>query len=246
MVFDKLFNFHPKEVVNPVTSRPYGETNIGRYREKNEDAILIFDRKDIYDKVQLHGVYAVADGVGGQPNGEIASHSLISLIFDYASAGKYIHQEELQIINSQIESGGTTLVLAQQSDKDQNVYDIFSVGDSSALVLDQKLGTLTEITRRDENSVGHLTQAMGPDTGNSFYREANQCSVTLKKGQTLLLATDGFTGYIDKGKFPPSEILKLRKKYPDESNFVRALIEQTNSLGGTDNITIISIPYRPQ
>lgn len=246
MVFDKLFNFHPKEVVNPVTSRPYGETNIGRYREKNEDAILIFDRKDIYDKVQLHGVYAVADGVGGQPNGEIASHSLISLIFDYASSGKYIHQEELQIINSQIESGGTTLVLAQQSDKDQNVYDIFSVGDSSALVLDQKLGTLTEITRRDENSVGHLTQAMGPDTGNSFYREANQCSVTLKKGQTLLLATDGFTGYIDKGKFPPSEILKLRKKYPDESNFVRALIEQTNSLGGVDNITIISIPYQSQ
>jgi protein phosphatase len=237
MVFDKLFNFHPKEVIKSVSSRPYGETNIGMRREKNEDAILIFDGKD-------NSTYAVADGVGGQPNGEIASHSVISSIFDYASSGKYIHQKELQIINSQIESGGTTLVLAQQSDKDQNFYHIFSVGDSSALILDQKSGTLTEITKRDENSVGHLTQAMGPDTGNSFFRKANQSSVLLKEGQTLLLATDGFTRYIDKGQFSTSEILTLRKKYPDESNFVKALINQTNYLGGADNITIISIPYQ--
>lgn len=246
MVFDKLFNFHPKEVIKSVSSRPYGETNIGMRRENNEDAILIFDPRDLPNQSGLHGVFVVADGVGGQPNGEIASHSVISSIFDYASSGEYIHQEELQIINNQIESGGTTLVLAQQSDKDQNFYHIFSVGDSSALILDQKSGTLTEITKRDENSVGHLTQAMGPDTGNSFFRKANQSSVLLKEGQTLLLATDGFTGYIDKGKFPPSEILKLRKDFPDESNFVRALIEQTNSLGGIDNITIISIPHQTQ
>ena len=247
MFFDKLFNPHPretKETIKPVPSRPYGETNIGMRREKNEDAILIFDRNDIYDQVQLHSVYAVADGVGGQPNGEIASHTLTSLIFDYASSGEYIHQEELQIINNQIESGGTTLVLAQQLDKDKNVYHLFSVGDSSAFVLDQKSGILTEITKRDEKSDGTLTQAMGPDTGNAYFQRANESSVHLKEGQTLILATDGFTRYIDKGQFSTSEILTLRKKYPDESNFVRALIEQTNYLGGVDNITIISIPYQ--
>ncbi len=243
MVFDKLFNFHPKEVIKSVSSRPYGETNIGMRREKNEDAILIFDRNDIYDQIKLHSVYAVADGVGGQPNGEVASHSLTSLIFDYASNGQYIDQTELHKINSQIESGGSTLVLAQQLNENKNYYDIFSVGDSSAIILDPKFGTLREITTRDENSLGEVTQAMGPDAGNSFFRQANLSSVILREGQTLLLATDGFTRYIDKGKFTPSQIFKIKQTYPDETNFVRALINQTNSLGGVDNITIISIPY---
>ena len=246
MVFDKLFNPHPKEVIKPVPSRPYGETNIGMYREKNEDAILIFDRNDIYDQVKFHSVYAVADGFGGQPNGEVASHSLISLIFDHASSGRYINQEELQKINNQIEAGATTLVLAQQSDKDQNHYHLYSVGDSSALILDQKSATLTEITKRDENSAGNVTQAMGPDTGNFFFKKANQSSVLLEEGQTLILATDGFTRYIDKGQISPSQILHLKKNCPDNTAFVKSLINQANSLGGVDNITIISIPYSSQ
>lgn len=246
MVFDKLFNFHPKEVIKSVSSRPYGETNIGMRRKNNEDAILIFDRNDIYDQVQLHSVYAVADGVGGQPDGEIAANSLVSSIFQYASAGKYIDQNELKEINSRIEAGASTLVLAQQLNEDLNHYFIYSIGDSSAIILDQKERNLREITHRDENSTGGVTQAMGPDTGSFHLKQANEYTVYLKEGQTLLLASDGFTRYVDNGKFPLSEIFKLRKNYPDESNFVRALIEQTNSLGGTDNITIISIPYQTQ
>lgn len=244
MFFDKLLNPRPKETIKQVPSRPYGETNIGMRRKNNEDAILIFDRNDLPDQKGIHGVFAVADGVGGQPDGEVAANSLVSTILKYASRGNYVYQHSLNEINSQIESGASTLVLAQQSDKDPNHYHLFSVGDSSALVLDEKSGTFTEITKRDENSSGIVTQAMGPYTGNAYFQRANESSVHLKEGQTLILATDGFTRYTDKGQFSTSEILTLRKKYPDESNFVRALIEQTNYLGGVDNITIISIPYQ--
>ena len=244
MFFDKLFNPHPKETIKQVSSRPYGETNIGMRRENNEDAILIFDPRDLPNQSGLHGVFVVADGVGGQEHGEIAAWSLISSIYKEASRGRYLDQNGLKEINSRIEAGASTLVLAQQLNEDLNHYFLYSVGDSSALLLDQNDRSLREITHRDENSTGGVTQAMGPDTSSFHLKQANECTVNLKEGQTLLLASDGFTRYIDNGKFPSSQILELRQKFPDESNFVRALIEQTNYLGGVDNITIISIPYQ--
>lgn len=246
MFLDKLLKQNFKESDKKQSfSQPYGETNIGMRRKNNEDAILIFDRDDLSNQNQFHSVFAVADGVGGQPDGEVAANSLVSSIFQYASRGQYLDQNALKEINNRIESGASTLVLAQQSNEAKNNYHIYSVGDSSALILDQNNSTFTEITERDENSVGDVTQAMGPDTGSAHLREANQCSVHLEEGQTLLLASDGFTKYIDKGSFLPSKILKLRQQYPNETNFVKALINQTNSLGGVDNITIISIPHQP-
>lgn len=245
MFLDKFFNPNPKESDKKQSYyRPYGETNIGMRRKNNEDAILIFDRDDLSNQNQIHSVFAVADGVGGQVDGEVAANSLISSIYKYASRGRYLDQNALKEINSQIESGASTLVLAQQSNEDKNHYHIYSVGDSSAMILDQKNCNLTEITKRDENSTGTVTQAMGPDTGSAHLRQANQCSVFLEEGQTLLLASDGFTRYIDKYSFLPSDILKLRQRYPNQDNFVKALINQTNSLGGVDNVTIISIPHQ--
>lgn len=246
MFLDKFLNPNRKEILNQSPPKPYGETNIGLRRETNEDSLLIYIQKDYPQLQGNHDVYAIADGVGGNEDGEIASQSITSTLFDFASQGKYITQEILKEVDNRIPAGASTLVLAEQSNKNPNEYHILSVGDSSALVLDSRNQSLTEITQRDENARGIVTQAMGPEAGSVRLRNANETLLNLKPDQTLILASDGFTKYIDKGSFPPSEIIKLRQKFPDEASFVRALINQTNYLGGVDNITIISIPFQHQ
>ena len=142
--------------------------------------------------------------------------------------------------------GASTLVLAQQSRENPNDYYIFSVGDSSALIIDTRRGTLEEITRRDENAQGLVTQVMGPEAPSVRFNRAHESRVLLKPNQTLVLATDGFTRYIDKKQITVSRILNLRNHSQNESDFVKSLIDECNHLGGVDNITIISIPHQPQ
>ncbi len=113
--------------------------------------------------------------------------------------------------------------------------------------MDIRQQTFIETTRRDEDSQGIVTQAMGPNLGPSSFRQSNESSIILQPEQTLLLTTDGFTRYIDKGKITISQILELRQKYArDEQAFVKSLINLSNFNGGHDNITIISIPYQHQ
>lgn len=247
-MFRDIFSKSPQKEFDktPLSLKPYGETNVGRKRSHNEDAILIFDASDLPNSELLHNVFAVADGVGGQPFGEVAANSLVSSIYKYASEAKYITDNTLISINREIDAGASTLVLAQQSRKDKNHYHVYSVGDSSALILDSRLQKMTEITRRDEDSQGIVTQAMGPDTGLARLRQPNQNSVHLEPGQTLILASDGFTRYIDKKQITTQQVLKYKRSYPQNSDFVKSLVDRTNALGGVDNITIISIPYQPK
>jgi serine/threonine protein phosphatase PrpC len=139
------------------------------------------------------------------------------------------------------------LVLAQQL-TDANTYHVDSIGDSSPLLIDTEYGTVTEITPRDENAQGQVTQVVGPEGASSApLRRSNRARVQLKPGQTLLLATDGFTKYMDKGKILPANVLAVRKTYSgDNRGFVNELIRMANTQGGSDNITIVSIPFDPR
>lgn len=246
MFSDRFFSNNQKET-KKVLALPiaYGETNIGLRRRNNEDSLLIFNAADFPNK-NLHNVYAVTDGVGGCKYGEIAAKFITSSISKFATRGLYITRESLKQIDSSIDMGASTLVLAQQSRENPNDYHIFSVGDSSALIIDTRRGTLEEITRRDENAQGLVTQVMGPEAPSVRFNRAHESRVLLKPNQTLVLATDGFTRYIDKKQITVSRILNLRNHSQNESDFVKSLIDECNHLGGVDNITIISIPHQPQ
>jgi serine/threonine protein phosphatase PrpC len=80
--------------------------------------------------------YVVADGVGGEEYGEIASRTVVSLLRSIAGRGEEIDQEDIFYINSRIPRGFTMLVVAQEIVP--NHFRIFSVGDSSALLLDSR------------------------------------------------------------------------------------------------------------
>ena len=146
-------------------------TDTGKQRDGNEDALLLLPK---------YGVYAVADGVGGQNSGEIASKNamvgierfLLENPLENADGleGKYrdnwlrsYFQRCLQKINSEImieassdpvmDRMATTLVLCYIDP--ESIY-IVNMGDSRAYVLRE--GMLTQLTE-DHTYVNKLINA---------------------------------------------------------------------------------------
>ncbi|QLG69677.1 MAG: hypothetical protein CH104c_0445 [Candidatus Woesebacteria bacterium] len=161
-----------------------------------------------------------------------------------AEGSKVVTPEDIAIINSKIDKGFTTLVVAQEIVP--NHFRIFSVGDSSALLLDSRKGEIRELTPRDEDRKGRLNQALGSSGGKPMMlRTPNIAEVNLTPGQKLVLATDGFTRYLDNGKIGIGNVLYVNQQSSSNRDFVKTLIEMANACGGSDNITVVSIPYRP-
>ena len=146
-------------------------TDTGKQRDGNEDALLLLPK---------YGIYAVADGVGGQNSGEVASRKAMSVIEEFLAAnpltgadnleGKYrenwlksYFQRCLQRVNSEIMKQAasdpamnrmaTTLVLMFLDM--ESVY-IVNVGDSRAYIL--RNGLLTQLTE-DHSYVNKLINA---------------------------------------------------------------------------------------
>lgn len=229
-----------KEIDLGFIGEPYGETNIGRKRLNNEDALLI---GDLFDHKVPTRIFAVCDGVGGVNKGEVAAKGTIVALNKLANGGHKITPQDLVGISRRLEAGATTLVLAQAFG-DGNSFDLFSAGDSSALVVDMADRSLREVTIRDENAAGKITQALGPEAGKrGGVLKPNHVVVHLQENQTLLLVTDGFMKYMDNGKLKPANIFTLRHRFPDNKAFVEQLIKLANVSGGSDNITVLAVPY---
>ena len=146
-------------------------TDIGKVRDGNEDALLLLPK---------HGIFAVADGVGGQNSGEVASRKAMTGIESFLEknplsgaselSGKYRENwlngyfaRCMQKVNSEIMSAAdlnpemktmaTTVVLCYLDV--ESVY-IVNVGDSRAYILRE--GLMTQLTE-DHTYVNKLINA---------------------------------------------------------------------------------------
>jgi protein phosphatase len=227
-----------------------GQSDNGRARKRNEDAVLM--RED-------HGLFIVADGMGGYSGGDVASQLAIRTIeeafdtrhFDGAPQAEIPKRASelacaIQMANAavyrqatgdrKLEGMGTTVCAARFAVKKQRLY-IGHVGDSRVYCL--RDGELRQITS------DHTMAEFGlRGTGSSHLSRAVGVSDTVpvdvvigkpRAGDVYLLCSDGLTKMV-----ADAEIERvLRDSSPPAA--VERLIDAANDRGGKDNISVIVV-----
>ncbi len=216
--------------------------------------------QEIGEKGTLLGV---CDGMGGAAAGEVASQLAVDLIYERLAAGgepadgdefarrlvKAVEEAGARIFNEaradrSRRGMGTTATVAALLD---SRLFVAQVGDSRAYVLRE--GQLVQVSR-DQSLVNQLIEA-GQLTeeeaetfehnniilqalGTSETVQVDLTYVDLRKGDTLLLCSDGLSGMIR-----ADEIREVLYEVDDPLDACRQLTERANAAGGHDNITVI-------
>jgi len=234
-----------------------GKTDIGLERTQNEDC---FDYAVLGEEF---GWAVVCDGMGGAAGGERASRLTTETVMNELtkqykkSPGDTDLRKAMNMALKKANSAvwkaanrdsvyngmGTTLVMAAMN---KRVLHISAIGDSR--IYSFRSGVLNQLTRdhslvQDMVELGHITkeQARLHPERNIITRAIGICEhieedyrfVTLRPGDTILLCTDGLSGFVT-----DDEIASIMLKYRFE-NICERLIECANMHGGGDNITAV-------
>lgn len=230
-----------------------GETDTGYSRDENEDAVLPRGSGQGSGPV----VVAVADGLGGEPAGDVASRLAVESVA--ANAGIFSSAQELvegarqaivEYILEHVDEDpsliamATTLTLAVLGP--DGTLEVGHVGDSRLYLFNG--GELAQVTN-DHTVAMDLVRAgeldprdapnhpkwhimsnwLGVDTQRIEIR-----SLELRPGDRVLLCTDGLCNMID-----DDEIMGILEAQPDSQLCVRSLVDAANDAGGSDNITVV-------
>ncbi len=239
-----------------------GLTDVGLERELNEDNLLLMET-ELLNGLPC-GLYVVADGIGGQEAGEVASQVTVHTIemhftlhpptsvaaFDtWLTTAALAANEAVwdrQADRPEQEEMGSTLVMALVVDG--QAY-IANVGDSRAYHLSRD--SIHQISV-DHSLVEHLIQtgqltreaARTYPLKNVIYNsidgapdlEVDLYHVSLPPGDRLLLCSDGLSGMLT-----DEVILAISRRQANPTAACRALVEAALLAGGHDNITAIMV-----
>lgn len=223
-------------------------THIGKVRSSNQDALLLQDG--------AHGLYGVADGMGGHRGGDVASQMAVVMLGRvlegktpseaFLRAGieevnQMIFTEQLH--NRELSGMGTTLtVLWEDSDRlllghvgDSRAYHIRSgkirqVSQDHSMVADLvRDGVLTEEQARVHPYRNIITRALG--TADTI--EVDVLEIERRAGDKFLLCSDGLSEYVR-----PEEMLEILTKTPSE-DAAEEMLQMALDGGGRDNITLL-------
>lgn len=243
-----------------VTALGY-ETHVGMVRSSNQDAFCALLAPDA--PLGSDALLAVADGMGGRPAGEVASamaiERLLSRLQD-ASEGQVMDEgqragllgEAMHALNRDVFQAaskpetrgmGTTLTVAMVAGSS---LAIGHVGDSRLYLLRE--GQLHQVSAdhnwaAEEIKRGHLDQdaarthpgrnLLTRAIGTSPHVEVDVLALGVRKGDTILLCSDGLHGLVADEDM--SRI--LREQTPPEA--AKALVNKANEQGGSDNVTVV-------
>jgi len=238
-----------------------GISDKGLVRKENEDDFLIMEE---------YCLFCVADGMGGQEAGKLASQTTLESV---AKCMKYLSDKEHATMpfgltedmltnpllanltlfaNSQVNkisagrTMGSTLVAVRCTD---NILDIVHVGDSRLYLW--RAGQLTQLTE-DHSLVyelfklGKINQQEMRDhqMRNVITRAIGaNTSVEPELGQIEISTGDIFLLCSDglTTMLKPEEMVKVFTNHSSLSTLAGSLISQANNAGGRDNITVILI-----
>ena len=237
-----------------------GETDTGRVRDHNEDQYLALGRDQ--SPSGAGALLVVADGMGGQPAGEVASLIAVQHIEERFRSGGLTSVDDKDLEEALRELLGdvnrAVLTAGQEPDKrgmgttctlviikGQQLY--FShVGDSRAYLL--RAGQLNQITTdhswveeavakgtmtREEARIHPNRNIITRAIGLEADLKVDTDQVSLQRGDLVLLCSDGLNSMI-----PDEDILKTLQESSTDT-VCSNLIKAANDAGGRDNTSVV-------
>ncbi len=234
----------------------YAATDVGKVRKQNEDSVYASDERIGC----LPNLFIVADGMGGEKGGKVASSLAVEKIISSVEANGRI--DPAQIILSAIKAANISVHHRASSDETLSGMGttivaacivggslfVFNVGDSRLYLirdgLEQitkdhslveelvKAGKLSRDSEEYQNNKNIITKAIG----SSANIEPDFFRIDLLPGDRILLCSDGVTNTVTDEKI--ADILNTQAELKD---LVEALIKTGIDNGGVDNLTAILI-----
>jgi protein phosphatase len=238
-------------------------SNPGLSREHNEDALGHVLPESAAQAQSQGWFFAIADGVGGQELGEVASRLAIAKALEgFRKVPKGVMHVSLlprlvQEANAAVYDAGSeqmhgrmaTTFVACALRFDSAV--VSHVGDSRCyLFRNGPAGTLvgTQLTRdhtmaAEQLRLGILSQAeaetgegrhvLTRSLGRELFVAADTITVNIQPGDVLLLCTDGLHGFVS-----DHAIQQIVNSHADLEEAAAALVDAANAAGGHDNISL--------
>lgn len=233
----------------------YGDSKIGLVRKLNEDAI----------DLSVPSLFILADGMGGYAGGQIASHIAVeqaagfftkdtektfseaSLKESVLCANEAILKEKKA--NPNLSSMGTTMVMAAIS---QDTLYWAHVGDSRLYVMDE--GQLSQITVDHSFVMELVTEGKISKEEMRFHPRKNEITravgiddilkvdtghLTLKKGDFVLLCSDGLSGMVEDETIQQVLLECPGRSEADLKEAGERLMDLVYEAGARDNVSII-------
>lgn len=223
-------------------------THIGNVRASNQDALIVLPG--------VHGLYGVADGMGGHKGGDVASRMAVELLGralegakpsgdllrgGIEEANQCIYEEQLE--NEDLSGMGTTLTVIWE---DKKRVLLGHVGDSRAYRLrggkleqvSQDHSMVAELVRdgflTPEEAVRHpyrniITRALG--TAETI--EVDLVELDKKRGDKYLICSDGLSEYVQLEQM--QDILNREPLDQAADTFLSLALAG----GGRDNISLV-------
>jgi protein phosphatase len=238
----------------------------GRIRPRNEDYLGYVVPRSLAEASSHGWLFALADGVGGQRQGEMASRAAIEeVIGGFRRAGAMVSHRELvmnlvQSANARVWEAGllsgpmesrmasTIIVCALRSD----CATVAHVGDSRCYLI--RKGEARPITRdhtlaSEHERLGILSaqeaaevstrHVLSRSLGTRRFVEPEIKQIPLLSGDVLALCSDGLHGAIS-----AEEIARTVSHEPDLDVVARDLVASANQQDGSDNISLQIIRIR--
>ena len=224
-------------------------------RKHNEDSFYVPAEGEI-------PMVIVADGMGGHRAGEVASSKAIERIVRYVNraesgmSGMTLLRQAINDANREVYEAslhddrltgmGTTVVMALLA---PDRYTVANIGDSRLYHFDgqrmrrvtmdhsyvQELvssGLITEDQAMEHPQRNLVTRAIGT----SRFEKADVAVKSWRKGDTLMLCSDGLCGTVN-----DADIERIMRGCPDLLDCCDNLTELALARGSTDNITVVLV-----
>jgi type VI secretion system protein ImpM len=222
--------------------RSAGATDVGRVRDINEDAFV--ERPDV-------GVWAVADGLGGHSNGEVASRMVCDALADFRPDSSFddtidAARQRICDVNEHlvraatgsppaVRSGSTIVTFLARGTR----CAVLWAGDSR--VYRWRSGRLEQLTR-DHSLVdpdgligGQLSHAVTRAVGGEATLSLDVYRDGVRAGDRFLLCSDGLTRAV------PDNQIRAWMERDDIRTAVNGLIKATLDAGAPDNVTVLIV-----